>query len=330
MRMSRLPPQEVILVWVFVKHFHFQLLTRYFMDNHLTHTIHTTNIDTHTHSTGTPGHACRTQWQELSLLLCRVEFKFHKRSACEEEKTNVSPRKQFLKRPAYLRYSSFLLAEEQIKIFTKLFISEAPRTYLLPVIQSDLWEARTPTPSTRSGGEGKCLAGLCLCLQLGLNGAFVLCFQPLTSYISLHWGFKLLSTWWDVKTWVPTRKTAYGSDFPSINPLMTVSLAVRSSASSRWMRTTPWHIDTHTHTNTHRQKHKCIKQLKNVRRLLVLLFIYSNHYIPLVKGSAAVQHEGWPPGGWWDDWAAPGGRRWHPLSWCLTWHCKYRQGWSFG
>lgn len=36
--MNKLPPQEVILVWVFVKHFHFQLLTRYFMDNHLTHT----------------------------------------------------------------------------------------------------------------------------------------------------------------------------------------------------------------------------------------------------------------------------------------------------
>lgn len=33
----KLPSQEVILVWVFVKHFHFQLLTRYFMDNHLTH-----------------------------------------------------------------------------------------------------------------------------------------------------------------------------------------------------------------------------------------------------------------------------------------------------
>lgn len=38
MRMNKLPPQEVILVWVFVKYFHFQLLTRYFMDNHLTHT----------------------------------------------------------------------------------------------------------------------------------------------------------------------------------------------------------------------------------------------------------------------------------------------------
>lgn len=37
MRM-KLPSQEVILVWVFVKYFHFQLLTRYFMDNHLTHT----------------------------------------------------------------------------------------------------------------------------------------------------------------------------------------------------------------------------------------------------------------------------------------------------
>lgn len=34
----KLPSQEVILVWVFVKYLHFQLLTRYFMDNHLTHT----------------------------------------------------------------------------------------------------------------------------------------------------------------------------------------------------------------------------------------------------------------------------------------------------
>lgn len=34
----KLPSQEVILVWVFVKYLHLQLLTRYFMDNHLTHT----------------------------------------------------------------------------------------------------------------------------------------------------------------------------------------------------------------------------------------------------------------------------------------------------
>lgn len=48
MRMNKLPPQEVILVWVFVKNFHFQLLTRYFMDNHLTHT----HKYTHTHING--------------------------------------------------------------------------------------------------------------------------------------------------------------------------------------------------------------------------------------------------------------------------------------
>lgn len=63
--MNKLPPQEVILVWVFVKYFHFQLLTRYFMDNHLTHihthkwtnTQYTQQIDTATHNTITQGHA---------------------------------------------------------------------------------------------------------------------------------------------------------------------------------------------------------------------------------------------------------------------------------
>lgn len=47
MRM-KLPSQEVILVWVFVKHFHFQLLTRYFMDNHLTHTHTRAHTDKYT------------------------------------------------------------------------------------------------------------------------------------------------------------------------------------------------------------------------------------------------------------------------------------------
>ena len=41
-----LPPQEIILVWVFVKHLHFQFLTRHFMDNHLTHR----HINTNTHT----------------------------------------------------------------------------------------------------------------------------------------------------------------------------------------------------------------------------------------------------------------------------------------
>lgn len=49
MRMSKLPPQEVILVWVFVKYFHFQLLTRYFMDNHLAHTHIYTHTNGQTH-----------------------------------------------------------------------------------------------------------------------------------------------------------------------------------------------------------------------------------------------------------------------------------------
>lgn len=114
---------------------------------------------------------------------------------------------------------------------------------------------------------------------------------PLTSYISLHCGFRLLSTWWEVKIWVPTRRTAYGSDFPSIKPLMTVSLAVRSSASSRWMRTTPWYV----HEGKQRQlkcyptsirvfqsnllEFECVcLQLKQIQSVWVHVFLQAIHY----------------------------------------------------
>lgn len=111
MRMNKLPPQEVILVWVFVKHFHFQLLTRYFMDNHLTHThihIHIngqihhaqhkhTNIDTTTHDTITQRHANRITIVSTIVLgrfiivyLFSVWFRFQR-----ARKTNVSVTKEF-------------------------------------------------------------------------------------------------------------------------------------------------------------------------------------------------------------------------------------------
>lgn len=60
-----------------------------------------------------------------------------------------------------------------------------------------------------------------------------------TSYISLHCGLRLLSTWRDVNVCVPTLSTAYGSDLPAITPFMKLSLAAKFSASTKWIRTMP-------------------------------------------------------------------------------------------
>lgn len=49
-----------------------------------------------------------------------------------------------------------------------------------------------------------------------------------TSYTSFHLGFKVSLMVFVLKRWLPTVRTAYGSDLPFTSPIITVSMAFRS------------------------------------------------------------------------------------------------------
>lgn len=164
--MNKLPAQEVILVWVFVKHFHFQLLTRYFMDNHLTHT-HThkwTNTQytqqTYKYDTITQGHANRITTAR-TFHYCKVES-FNICLVFRSSFVNHDSRQMCLWargfRKSRLSRKQGLPVSKQIKS-PKNCLSLCQCTYLVPkTCLCSPYKARTPGPSYNCSTQigGKC------------------------------------------------------------------------------------------------------------------------------------------------------------------------------